>query len=165
MCTGPADIINIYSLSGVVVMPAPFILEMKNITKDFPGVRALSSVDLQVRKGEIHALVGENGAGKSTLIKILSGTYPSGTYQGQILMDGVEIKFRNVHESENAGISVIHQEMSLIKEMTIGENIFMGNEPLKLWLIDWDRLYYDSMKLMKRVKLDIGFRRRSKSSE
>ena len=162
MCTGPADIINIYSLSGVVVMPAPFILEMKNITKDFPGVRALSSVDLQVRKGEIHALVGENGAGKSTLIKILSGTYPSGTYQGQILMDGVEIKFRNVHESENAGISVIHQEMSLTKEMTIGENIFMGNEPLKLWLIDWDRLYYDSMKLMKRVKLDIGVQKKIK---
>ncbi|TMA85758.1 MAG: ATP-binding cassette domain-containing protein, partial [Deltaproteobacteria bacterium] len=108
-----------------------YLLEMRNITKEFPGVRALENVTFQVRKGEIHALVGENGAGKSTLMKILSGFYPYGTYTGDIVLDGQVQKFDRIRDSEHAGIAIIYQELALVKQMTIAENIFLGSELCK----------------------------------
>src|SRR5688500_12157218 len=104
---------------------APF-LEMRDITKVFPGVRALDGVSFDLRRGELHALVGENGAGKSTLMKVLSGVYPHGSYGGEILIDGEVRRFASVREAEAAGIAVIFQELSLIQDLSIGENIFMG---------------------------------------
>ena len=109
-------------------MTAP-LLHMQGITKDFPGVRALDNVSFEVNRGEIHALCGENGAGKSTLIKILGGVYPSGTYEGQLCLDGTEQHFYTVRDAERAGIAVIHQELALIPEMTVAENIYLGKEP------------------------------------
>src|SRR5437764_9779327 len=103
----------------------PSLLGMKSITKSFPGVRALDGVSFDLNQGEIHALVGENGAGKSTLIKILAGVYPYPEYGGQVLLDGSERQFANVRESEHAGIAVIFQELSLVKELTVAENIFL----------------------------------------
>src|SRR5690554_2508319 len=100
-------------------------LEMENITKEFPGVKALDQVTFQVKQGEVHALCGENGAGKSTLMKVLSGLYPMGTYAGHILIDGDEKHFFKIKDAENAGISIIYQELALVKGMTIGENIFL----------------------------------------
>ena len=102
------------------------ILEMKDITKEFPGVKALSNVSFQVAEDEIHCLVGENGAGKSTLMKVLSGVYPHGTYTGEILFNGKEQKFGGIADSEKAGIAIIYQEMALVPEMTVYENIFLG---------------------------------------
>ena len=107
---------------------AKILLEMQNITKLFPGVKALDNVNLQVEEGEIHALVGENGAGKSTLMNVLSGIYPYGTYEGKILYNGEECKFTNIKDSEALGIVIIHQELALIPYMSIGENMFLGNE-------------------------------------
>ena len=105
-----------------------YILEMKNITKEFPGVKALNQVNLQVERGEIHALVGENGAGKSTLMNVLSGIYPYGSYTGDIVYNGNVCQFRTLHDSEERGIVIIHQELALIPELSIGENMFLGNE-------------------------------------
>ena len=105
------------------------LLEMRGITKSFPGVVALSNVNLAVRGGEIHAVVGENGAGKSTLMKVLSGVYPQGTYDGQIRFAGEERHFRGIADSERLGISIIHQELALVPQLSIAENIFLGNEP------------------------------------
>src|SRR6266540_7480217 len=116
---------------------AETILEMNDITKTFPGVRALSNVNLDVRDGEIHAIVGENGAGKSTLMKVLSGVYPYGTYDGEILYDGTECHFHNIHESERVGIVIIHQELSLITHPSITENIFLANEQTTRGVIQW----------------------------
>ena len=141
-------------------MASPYILEMRGICKSFPGVKALDAVDLRVRSGEIHALVGENGAGKSTLIKILSGAYPAGTYEGEIVLEGRSRRFHSIHEAETAGIAVIYQEMTLIKEMTIGENIFLGNEPARHGMVDMDRLYYESRQLVDRVKLEARVHRK-----
>jgi len=132
-----------------------YILEMKNITKDFPGVRALDNVNFKVCKGEIHALVGENGAGKSTLMKILSGAYPYGTYEGDIYIDGEKKQFRTIKDSEHAGISIIYQELTLVKYMTVGENIFLGEEPTKNGIIDWNKVYSDSKELFKKLNIDI----------
>ena len=101
------------------------LLEMKQITKSFPGVRALDGVSFDLNKSEIHALVGENGAGKSTLIKILAGVYPHPEYGGEITLDGATRRFANVRESENAGIAVIYQELSLVKDLGVAENIFL----------------------------------------
>jgi ABC-type sugar transport system ATPase subunit len=143
-------------------MISPYILEMKKITKEFPGVTALSKVDLQILPGEVHALVGENGAGKSTLIKVLSGVYPAGTYDGEIIIDGQCRRFHNIHEAEAAGIAVIYQELALIKEMDIGENIFLGNEPVRKGFIDWDKLYFQSIQLLNRVKLNLPIYRKIK---
>src|SRR5258707_15809494 len=103
------------------------ILEMRGITKTFPGVIALRDVNLSVREGEIHALVGENGAGKSTLMKVLSGVYPYGTYTGDIVYQGEVVRFSNIKQSEAAGIVIIHQELALIPELSITENIFLGS--------------------------------------
>src|SRR5882762_10840250 len=105
------------------------LLEMKQITKTFPGVRALDGVSFDLGEGEIHALVGENGAGKSTLIKILAGVYPHPEYGGEIFLDGAERRFATVRDAENARIAVIYQELSLVKDMSVAENIFLGREP------------------------------------
>ena len=117
------------------------ILEMKNITKRFPGVKALDNVNLQVEEGEIHALVGENGAGKSTLMNVLSGIYPHGSYEGEILYHGEECKFNEINDSEEKGIVIIHQELALVPYMTIGENMFLGNERGTKFKINWEDTY------------------------
>lgn len=129
------------------------ILEMRNITKLFPGVRALDDVNLRVKKGSIHALVGENGAGKSTLMNVLSGIYPYGTYTGDIIYDGEVCKFSKITDSESKGIVIIHQELALIPYMTIGENMFLGNERGKAFSIDWDTTYAEADKYLKIIGL------------
>ena len=103
------------------------LLEMHNITKTFPGVKALDNVSLDVREGEIHAICGENGAAKSTLMKVLSGVYPVGTYEGQIVYDGQPARFSGIRDSEDRGIIIIHQELALVPLLTVAENIFLGN--------------------------------------
>ncbi|KXG10720.1 xylose ABC transporter ATP-binding protein [Anoxybacillus rupiensis] len=133
-----------------------YALEMMDITKEFPGVKALDRVSFKVKKGEIHALCGENGAGKSTLMKVLSGLYPVGTYSGTIRIDGQEVMFRHIVDAENAGIAIIHQELALVKEMTVGENLFLGREPKKFGIVQWDELYYEAEKWLKKVGLDIA---------
>ena len=132
---------------------ANVLLEMKNITKTFPGVKALDNVNLQVEEGEIHALVGENGAGKSTLMNVLSGIYPFGTYEGDIIYNGKVCEFHNIKDSEKQGIVIIHQELALIPYMTIGENMFLGNERGKKWNIDWNKTYSEADKYLKMVGL------------
>jgi ABC-type sugar transport system ATPase subunit len=133
-----------------------YVLEMIGITKEFPGVKALDNVSFKVRKGEIHALCGENGAGKSTLMKVLSGVYPYGTYNGSIVINNVEQKYRKIRDAEEAGISIIYQELSLAKNLSVAENVFMGNEPLKNGLIDWTEMYLKTGKLLDKVGLALG---------
>lgn len=132
---------------------AKILLEMKNITKTFPGVKALDNVNLQVEEGEIHALVGENGAGKSTLMNVLSGIYPYGTYEGDIIYDGEVCNFNTIKDSEEKGIVIIHQELALVPYMTIGENMFLGNERGKKGAIDWNETYAEADKYLKMVGL------------
>ena len=132
------------------------ILEMRGITKEFPGVKALDDVNLSVRKGTIHAICGENGAGKSTLMKVLSGVYPYGTYDGKIIYLGEEVKFKNIKESEAAGIAIIHQELTMIPELSITENIFMGNEIARKGLIDWAEEKRRTYEILKKVGLSIN---------
>lgn len=132
---------------------AKVLLEMKNITKTFPGVKALDNVNLKVEEGEIHALVGENGAGKSTLMNVLSGIYPYGTYEGDIVYNGEVCKFGKIKDSEEKGIVIIHQELALIPYMTIGENMFLGNERGKSAAIDWNETYGEADKYLKMVGL------------
>ncbi len=136
-------------------MNAP-ILEMKNITKEFPGVKALSDVSFTVSTGEIHCLVGENGAGKSTLMKVLSGVYPHGDYTGDILLNGEIQRYRNINDSENAGIAIIYQELALVPEMTVFENIFLGHELKNNFIVDWNETIKQAGELLKKVKLDIN---------
>lgn len=130
------------------------ILEMRGITKTFPGVKALDNVNLQVRPGEIHALVGENGAGKSTLMKVLSGVYPYGSYDGEIFYEGQLSKFRDISESEHVGIIIIHQELALVPLLSIAENIFLGNETSRFGVIDWDRAFARTRELLALVGLN-----------
>lgn len=132
---------------------AKILLEMKNITKTFPGVKALDNVNLKVEEGEIHALVGENGAGKSTLMNVLSGVYPHGTYEGDIIYNGEVCNFHDIKDSEAKGIVIIHQELALIPYMTIGENMFLGNERGKKFAINWDDTYGMAEKYTKQVGL------------
>ncbi|MBR5363429.1 MAG: sugar ABC transporter ATP-binding protein [Oscillospiraceae bacterium] len=132
---------------------ADLILEMKNITKEFPGVKALDQVNLKVERGEIHALVGENGAGKSTLMNVLSGTYPFGSYTGDIVYNGEVCQFKTLRDSEERGIVIIHQELALIPELSIGENMFLGNERKGRFGIDWDRTYHEAEEHMRQVGL------------
>lgn len=132
---------------------ADILLEMRNITKTFPGVKALDNVNLKVEKGEIHALVGENGAGKSTLMNVLSGIYPHGSYEGDIIYEGETCKFHKIKDSEEKGIVIIHQELALVPEMTIGENMYLGNEQGKKLAIDWNRTYGEADKYLGQVGL------------
>ena len=129
------------------------LLEMKNITKTFPGVKALDNVNLQVEEGEIHALVGENGAGKSTLMNVLSGIYPFGSYEGDIIYNGEVCQFQKITDSEKKGIVIIHQELALVPQMSIGENMFLGNERGSKNAINWDETYSEADKYLKMVGL------------
>ena len=131
------------------------ILEMRNITKEFPGVKALDNVNLKVKRGQIHALVGENGAGKSTLMNVLSGIYPFGTYSGDIVFDDRVCQFRDIKESESKGIAIIHQELALSPYLTVAENIFLGNEQGKKGIINWYDTHKKAITLMERVGLHI----------
>ncbi|PKM93115.1 MAG: xylose ABC transporter ATP-binding protein [Firmicutes bacterium HGW-Firmicutes-1] len=133
-----------------------YILEMRNITKEFPGVKALDNVNFKVKKGEIHALIGENGAGKSTLMKILSGVYPFGTYSGDIVVNGQVQTFNSIKDSEQKGISIIYQELAMIKQMNVCENIFLGSEISKKGIIDWEQSFVETKKVLKEVRLDIN---------
>lgn len=130
------------------------ILEMRGITKTFPGVVALDDVTLTVERGEIHAICGENGAGKSTLMKVLSGVYEFGTYTGDIVFENKVKKFSNIRDSEHEGIVIIHQELALSPHLSIAENIFLGNEIRKFGLIDWNKTNQEAAKLMARVGLE-----------
>ncbi|MBE7718222.1 multiple monosaccharide ABC transporter ATP-binding protein [Lacrimispora indolis] len=132
---------------------AKILLEMKNITKTFPGVKALDNVNLQVEEGEIHALVGENGAGKSTLMNVLSGIYPYGTYEGDIIYGGEICKFNHISDSEQKGIVIIHQELALVPYMTIAENMYLGNEKGKRYAINWNETYGEADRYLKTVGL------------
>ncbi|HSF25052.1 MAG TPA: ATP-binding cassette domain-containing protein [Blastocatellia bacterium] len=134
---------------------APPLLEMREIIKTFPGVRALDGVSFDLRAGEVHALCGENGAGKSTLMKILGGVYPSGNYGGEVRIDGREQRFAGVRDSEAAGVAVVFQELSLVQEMTVGENIFLGREPRKFGVILWHELYSRAGNLLNELRLPI----------
>ena len=131
------------------------LLAMENITKEFPGVKALDGVSLTLEPGEFHALVGENGAGKSTLMKVLSGVYPYGSYGGDIRISGEVKQFRSVRDSENAGVAIIFQELSLVKELTVGENIFLGREPSSFGVVNWSELYHKASKLLQDLNLNI----------
>lgn len=132
------------------------LLEMRSITKEFPGVRALDGVTFDLNEGEFHALVGENGAGKSTLMKVLSGVYPAGSYSGEIVVQGEVRQFKNVRDAENAGIAIIFQELSLVKELTVAENIFLGREPSRFGIINWIELYSEAAKLLQELGLPIN---------
>ncbi|NLO99290.1 MAG: ATP-binding cassette domain-containing protein [Clostridiaceae bacterium] len=131
-----------------------YILQMENITKEFPGVTALSNVTFKVKKGEIHALVGENGAGKSTLMNVLSGIHAYGSYSGDIIFKGTECRFKSIRDSEAVGIAIIHQELALSPYMTIAENIFLGNERAKKGIINWDETIKEAKELIKKVGLN-----------
>ncbi|MBK9715145.1 MAG: ATP-binding cassette domain-containing protein [Kouleothrix sp.] len=132
------------------------LLEMKNITKEFPGVKALNNVSFRVTQGEIHCLVGENGAGKSTLMKVLSGVYPYGDYSGDILFGGEIQRFHGIRDSDRAGIAIIYQELALIPELTVYENIFLGNEIHNGALVDWNETIKRASEMLKKVRLDVN---------
>src|SRR3954451_1479584 len=126
------------------------LLEMRSITKTFPGVKALENVSLSVHRGEIHAICGENGAGKSTLMKVLSGVYPTGSYDGEIVYDGEPVHFNNIRDSEHVGIVIIHQELALVPYLSIAENIYLGNEVRgRGGLIDWHKANAEAGKLLR----------------
>lgn len=131
------------------------LLEMKDIVKEFPGVKALDGVSFALEEGGFHSLVGENGAGKSTLMKVLAGVYPTGDYQGEILINDETQHFRNIRDSESAGVAIIFQELSLVKELTVGENIFLGQEPARFGVINWSELYHKATKLLDDLNLEI----------
>ena len=131
------------------------LLEMHDIQKEFPGVRALDGVTFTLEAGEFHALVGENGAGKSTLMKVLSGVYPAGEFDGRIVIDGRDLSFSGIRDSENAGIAIIFQELSLVKELSVGENIFLGRAPSRMGVIDWTELYRQASRLLGELGLSI----------
>ena len=132
------------------------ILEMRNITKEFPGVKALDDISFRVKQGEIHCLVGENGAGKSTLMKVLSGVYPHGTYSGEIYLDGQLQQYNGIRDSEKAGIGIIYQELALIPELSVYENIFLGNEIRKGMRVNWNETIQQANAMLKKVRLNIN---------
>ncbi|MHA7145736.1 multiple monosaccharide ABC transporter ATP-binding protein [Arthrobacter sp. TmT3-37] len=132
------------------------ILRMRRITKTFPGVKALQDVNLDVARGEVHAICGENGAGKSTLMKVLSGVYPHGTYDGDIEFEGSVAEFKDIRDSERDGIVIIHQELALSPFLSVAENIFLGNEREKRGFIDWNETNVEAAKLLRRVGLDLN---------
>jgi ABC-type sugar transport system ATPase subunit len=135
---------------------SPTVLQAENITKTFPGVVALNDVSFNLRRGEIHGLCGENGAGKSTLIKLISGIYPYGSYEGDFFVHGQLAKFRSLAEAQSAGIAVIYQELALVNDMTVGENIFLGSEPrTPRGLIDWHKVYHEARVLLRKFNVEI----------
>src|SRR3954468_10829137 len=131
------------------------ILETRNLIKRFGPVTALGGVSFDLRQGEIHALCGENGAGKSTLIKTLSGIHPAGSYEGQLVMQGKPVAFRSTKDAQASGLAVIYQELAMVPEMSVAENIFLGQEPMKRGLIDWLAVVERAKKLLERFKLSI----------
>ena len=138
-------------------MSDDIILDVRNVTKRFPGVTALDNVSIQIRRGEIHGLCGENGAGKSTLMKILSGVYPQGTYEGSILYNGQELKLGTgaIRQARDEGIAIVYQELTLVPQMTVGENVFLGKEPTANGSIDWNKLYADTRDILTTYRLDV----------
>ncbi len=131
------------------------LLQMQNITKEFPGVKALDDVTFELERGEFHALVGENGAGKSTLMKILSGVYTYGSYDGEIRINREQRSFQSIRDAELAGIAIIFQELSLVKELTVAENIFLGREPARFGVINKTKLHNDAVGILERLHLEI----------
>ncbi|MDR0388426.1 MAG: ATP-binding cassette domain-containing protein [Treponema sp.] len=135
-------------------MADEYILEIENLIKDFPGVRALDNVNLKVRKGEIHSICGENGAGKSTLMSVISGVYPKGSYEGKVFFKGRETHYHSVKDSEKEGLAIIHQELALSPYLSIYENIFLGHMKTRLGIINWDRYIRESKQYLDRVGLN-----------
>ncbi|GGM42554.1 xylose ABC transporter ATP-binding protein [Paraliobacillus quinghaiensis] len=135
---------------------AEYILEMEHITKEFPGVKALSNVNFKVEKGEIHCLIGENGAGKSTLMKVLSGVHPYGTYKGDIVFNGTVQQFNKINDSVNAGIAIIYQELALFPDLSVYENIYAGNEVKRAGVVDWNQTIVEAEKMLKKVNLKVN---------
>ncbi|WP_147535455.1 sugar ABC transporter ATP-binding protein [Bacillus marasmi] len=133
-----------------------YILEMNQISKEFTGVKALSNVNFKVKKGEIHCLIGENGAGKSTLMKVLSGVYSYGTYEGDIVFEGKVQKFNKINDSVNTGIVIIYQELALFPDLTVYENIYAGNEVKRGAFIDWNKTIVQSKQMLEKVKLKVN---------
>jgi D-xylose transport system ATP-binding protein len=133
------------------------ILDIRNVTKEFPGVTALENVTIGIRRGEIHGICGENGAGKSTLMKILAGVYPWGDYEGMVLYEGQELRLENrsIRQASEQGIAIVYQELTLVPSMTVGENVFLGREPVEGVGINWDKLYADTQQLLTEYHLDI----------
>ncbi|MCA1900541.1 MAG: ATP-binding cassette domain-containing protein [Chloroflexi bacterium] len=138
-------------------MENDIILEFKNVTKKFPGVVALNNVSFKICRGEIHGICGENGAGKSTLMKILSGVYPHGTYDGSVIFDGEELKLGEsaIQEAGNKGIAIVYQELTLVPTMSVGENVYLGREPLERGAINWNKLYADTRTILEKYQLDV----------
>ena len=133
------------------------IFEFKHVTKQFPGVVALNDVSFEIRRGEIHGICGENGAGKSTLMKVLSGVYPYGTYDGTVIYDGKELKLSqsSIREAIEDGIAIVYQELTLVPTRTVGENVFLGKEPVEHGGIVWDKVYADTQAILTKYQLDV----------
>ncbi len=134
------------------------ILEFRNVTKRFGGITALDDVTFSVKRGEIHGLCGENGAGKSTLMKILSGVYPHGTYEGSVQFDGHELHLGDsaISQARKEGIAIVYQELTLVPHMTVGENVFLGKEPTSRGSISWNVMYADTRDILQRYQLDVS---------